>query len=67
MSADELSQGVDYDVSSVFDRTNEVWRSESAVYNEWNCIVMCDLSNLVDIDQEFGFPRTSMKIAFVFG
>ena len=49
MTADELSGRVNHDVSSVFDRADEIWSAEGVVDNQWDVVAMSNLSQLVDI------------------
>ena len=50
MSPDELCSGVNNDVNTVLDRSEEIWCSESAVNNERNAVLVSDLCNFLNVD-----------------
>ena len=50
VTADELCSGVNNDVNTVLDRSEEIWCSESAVNNERNAVLVSDCSNSFKVD-----------------
>ena len=49
VTADELGSRMNHDVSTVLDRTDEVWSAEGVIDNQWDVVAMSNLCQLIDI------------------
>ena len=51
MTTDEFCCRMYHDVSTVFDRANQVWCCKSRVYDKRNVMFVCNFCNFLDVDQ----------------